>query len=96
MSLDVIQDKWFRKTMAGFRKVWAQNVASAESFTAFCEGIAAATGIPAGTVAASLPAANYKEFQSQASKYLPLAIAKLEAAHRTGKWKANYRRAFGG
>ncbi|MBA7679763.1 hypothetical protein ES703_88066 [subsurface metagenome] len=96
MSLDVIEEKWMRKTMNGFRKVWAQNVAAADTFSAFCEGISAATGIPSGTIAASLPASNYKEFQSQASKYLPIAIAKIEAAFRTKKWSRNYRRAFGG
>jgi len=83
--LDAKHEKWFRKTVAGFRKAWVSMVSSAESFDAFCEGIAAVTGIPKGTVAASMPATNYKEFQANAAKYLPLAVAKIEAAYRAGK-----------
>lgn len=96
MSLAIIEDKWFRKAMAGFRERWAAGVKAAESLSAFCEGISAVTGIPAATVAASLPAKNWAAFQAEAEKYLPIAVAKIEAAHRAGKWSAHYKRAFGG
>jgi len=96
MSLDMIQEKWFRKAMAGFKRNWVAMVQKAESFEAFVNGISAVTGIPAATVRASLPAQNYKEFQANADKYLSIALAKLEAAYRAGKWKVKYRAAFGG
>jgi len=95
MALDAIQEKWYRKAIAGFRKNWVRMVQKAESFDAFVNGIAAVTGIPAATVRASLPAQNWKEFQANASKYLPIAISKIEAAYRAGKWKVKYRAAFG-
>jgi len=96
MSLDAIEEKWYKKAIAGFRANWARMVKAAESFDAFVKGISAVTGIPEGTVRASLPAKNWAAFQAEADKYLPIALAKLEAAHRTGKWKIKYRRAFGG
>lgn len=94
MSLDVYEEKWYRKSVAGFRAVWLPMVKAAESLSAFCEGIAAVTGIPAGTVRASLPAKNWAAFQAEADKYLPIALAKIEAAHRTKKWSRKYRAAF--
>jgi len=95
-TLDAIEEKWYRKAIAGFRKAWVQMVQRSESFDAFVEGVSAVSGIPAETVRASIPAQNWKDFQANASKYLEIAVAKLEAAHRTGKWKVKYRRAFGG
>lgn len=94
--LESIEEKWYRKTIAAFREKWAQMVASADSFTAFCEGISAATGIPANVIASSLPAKNYKEFQANASRYLERAVSKIEAAYRAKKWSVKYRKAFGG
>lgn len=88
--LDRIADKWYRKAIAGFKARWASQVKSATSFDSFCEGISAVTGIPAATIRGSLPAKNYADFQAHAEDYLPIAIAKIEAAHRTGKWKAKY------
>lgn len=88
--LDRIEDKWYRKALAGFRARWASQVAASTSLDAFCEGISAVTGIPAATIRGSLPAKNYADFQAHAAEYLPIAIAKLEAAHRTGKWKTKY------
>ncbi len=82
--------------MRGFRGAWVANVKRAESLSAFVEGIAQVTGIPSGTVAASMPAKNFADFQANAEKYLPMAIAKLEAAYRSKKWSRKYRQAFGG
>lgn len=96
MVLAAKEEKWYKKSMAGFRAVWASAVKAAASLTAFTEGISAITGIPAATVAASLPAKNWAAFQVEADKYLPIAIAKIEAAYRAKKWSTNYRRAFGG
>lgn len=95
-TLDIIEEKWYRKAIAGFREVWSPAVKAATSLDAFCEGVAAISGIPAGTVRASLPAKNWAKFQAEADVYLPIAIAKIEAAHRTKKWSTKYRRAFGG
>lgn len=94
MALEAMEAKWYRKAMAGFRENWARMVRMSESLEAFCEGISAVTGIPAATVRGSLPAKNWAAFQAEADKYLPIAIAKIEAAHRTGKWRTKYRAAF--
>ena len=94
MALDAYEEKWYRKAMAGFRAVWVPMVKAAESLEAFCAGISAVTGIPAATVRASLPAKNWAAFQAEAEKYLPIAISKIEAAHRTKKWSRKYRAAF--
>lgn len=91
-----IEEKWFRKSIAGFREVWASAVKSAASLDAFCEGISAITGIPSATVRGSLPAKNWAAFQAEADKYLVIAVAKIEAAHAAHKWSAHYKRAFGG
>lgn len=96
MALDAIQEKWYRKAIAGFKKNWLTMVKKAETFDAFVKGISAVTGIPEATVRASLPAVNYKEFQANAERYLDIALAKIEAAYRAGKWKVKYRQAFGG
>lgn len=93
--LDRIEDIWYRKAIAGLRANWLKAVSASSSLDSFCEGISAVTGIPAATIRGSLPAKNYADFQANASTYLPIAMAKVEAAHRAGKWKANYRRAFG-
>jgi len=74
--IDVYQEKWYRKAIAGFKARWVPMVKKAESFTAFTEGISAVTGIPAATVAASLPAMEWKKFQAEAEKYLPIALRK--------------------
>ena len=94
MSLEAIEQKWFNKAIAGFRQVWASAVKAAESFDAFVKGISAITGIPEATVRASLPAKNWQEFQREADKYLPIAIAKIEAAYRQRKWSRKYKKAF--
>lgn len=54
-------------------------VKTADSFDAFVKGISAVTGIPEGTVRASLPAVSWSEFQRDAEKYLPKAVAKIES-----------------
>jgi len=95
-KIDIVEEKWYRKAIAGFRKAWAPMVKQAESFDAFVKGISAATGIPEGTVRASLPAQNWKEFQANADKYLSIAIEKIEAAYRSKKWSRKYKAAFGG
>jgi len=96
MSLELAEEKWFRKAIAGFKEVWPAAVRAAESFDAFVKGISAITGIPEATVRASLPAKNWQEFQRNADKYLPKAVAKIEAAYRARKWSTKYKRAFGG
>jgi len=96
MALDAIQEKWYRKAIAGFKRNWVRMVKKAESFDAFVRGISAVTGIPEATVRASLPATNWKEFQANAEKYLPIALSKIESAYRAGKWKIKYRAAFEG
>lgn len=95
MSLDEVEEKWYRKTIAAFKQKWASGVRASTSFDSFCEGISAATGIPSATIRASLPAKNWQAFQQNADRYLSRAVQKIEAAHRAGKWAANYRRAFG-
>jgi hypothetical protein len=96
MALEAIQDKWYKKAIAGFKENWARMVKMSESLDAFVRGISAVTGIPEATVRASLPAKNWAEFQREADKYLPIALSKIEAAYRAGKWKVKYRKAFGG
>jgi hypothetical protein len=92
--IDLKQEKWFRKATAGFRKAWVTMVKKAESFEAYAQGIAAVTGIPVDVVRSSLPAVSWKEFQANAEKYLPVALQKIEAAYRAGKWKTKYIEAF--
>lgn len=96
MSLHISEDKWYRKAIAGFKANWSRMVKSSGSFEAFVQGISAVTGIPAATVSASLPAKNWQAFQAEADKYLPKAVAKIEAAYRARKWSTKYRKAFGG
>ena len=95
-KIDIVEEKWYRKAIAGFRENWARMVKQADSFEAFVKGIAAATGIPEGTVRNSLPAKNWADFQANAEKYLSIALEKLEAAFRSKKWSRKYKKAFGG
>jgi hypothetical protein len=92
--IDLKQEKWFKKAIAGFRKAWVTMVKKAESFEAYAQGISAVTGIPVDVVRSSLPAVNWKEFQANAERYLPAALQKIEAAYRAGKWKIKYVEAF--
>jgi len=96
MTLEEIEEKWIRKTNAGFRENWVRMVKKAESFDLFVKGISAVTGIPEATVRASLPAKNWKDFQENAEDYLDIAIAKIDAAYRAKKWSKRYGAAFGG
>jgi hypothetical protein len=92
--LDLKEEKWFRKATARFKELWAPAVKAAESFEAFCTGISAITGLPVEVVRASLPAGEWKKFQAEAEKYLPVALSKIEAAYRAKKWSTRYKRAF--
>ena len=94
MSLSTIEDKWYRKAIAGFKAAWVTMVKKATTFDAFVAGVAARSGIPEATVRASLPAANYKEFQAHADDYLDIALKKIEAAYRAHKWSVKYKAAF--
>jgi len=69
MALEIAEEKWYRKAIAALRAHWVPMVQKAESFDAFVNGISAVTGIPAGTIAASIHAQNWKRFQAEASKY---------------------------
>jgi len=94
--IDTKEDKWYRKTIAAFRKNWASAVSRAETYDAWCDGIAAITGLSKAQVAASLPASEFKKFQANPSAYVEVAIRKIELAHGRRKWATNYKRAFGG
>jgi len=94
MALDIAEEKWFRRAIAGFKKVWIPAVKAAESFEAFVSGISAITGIPEATVRASMPAVAWRKFQAEAEKYLPKAVAKIEAAFRAKKWSRKYRKVW--
>jgi len=94
--IDMKEEKWYRKAIAGFKEAWVAMVKKAESLDAFVKGISAVTGIPEATVRASIPAKNWADFQANADKYLSIAIEKIEAAYRSKKWSTHYKRAFGG
>lgn len=94
MALEAGQRKWNAKAAAAFRAKWVSNFASAQSFDSWCEGVAAATGLPKGTIASSLAGQNFRAAQQNAAAYAEKALRKIEAAARSGKWKANYVRAF--
>jgi len=96
MALAAAEEKWYRKAMAGFKAKWPGIMKSSHTLDAFCKGIAAVTGIPEGTVRASLPAKNFADFQANAERYITIAVTKIERAYRDKKWSTNYRRAFGG
>jgi len=92
--IDVAQEKRYRKTIAGFKRLWVLMVKKVESFEEYERGISAITGIPETVVRASLPAVSWSEFAKAPEKYLPKALAKIEAAYKAGKWKAKYIEAF--
>ncbi len=94
MSLDLAEEKWYRKTIDGFKYAWVTMVQKAESFDAFVKGVAAISRIPEDIIRSSLPAIHWKEFQANASKYLDKALAKIEAAYRAHKWSTKYKTAF--
>jgi len=94
--IEVKEEKWFRKATEGFKRLWVPMVSAAESFDAVVRGISAVTGIPEATVRASLPAVEWSRFQKEAEKYLPIALAKIEAAYRAKKWSRKYKKVFGG
>jgi len=95
MSLDNAQRKWARKAARGFQSgKWAKNFASPETKAAWAEGLADATGIPAGQIAASTPGKNFSDAQANASQFADKAARRIETAARTGKWARNFRRAF--
>lgn len=94
--LDMKEEKWYRKTIAAFRKNWPSAISRSETYTAWVAGIAAITGLSEAQISSSLPAAEYKKFQANPAAYVEIAIRKIEAAHTSRKWSKNYRRAFGG
>jgi len=92
-KLDLAQEKLIRKVRAA-RQKWVNMVKSARSLDEYVRKISQVTGLPEGTVRASLPAKNYAEFQRNADKYVDLLISNVEAAIRAGKWKEKYIEAF--
>ena len=94
MTLERIEEKWYRKALSGFKEKWPVIVKQATTYEAWVAGIAAVTGLPETTVRASLPAKEYAEFQKNPEAYLSKAVAKIEAAFRTHKWSRKYREAF--
>jgi len=89
--LEKYEEKWYRNAIAAFKVYWVEMVKRAESFDAFVKGIAFVTGLDEATVRASLPATHWKEFQAIAERYLPKALAKIEAAFRARKWSTKYK-----
>lgn len=91
--LEFAEKKWESKVLAAIPK-WTQKVKDPATFEAYVSGISAVTGLPAGEVAASIPARNFKEFQSMADHYEEKFRSKVQAAIRAKKWAKNYVNAF--
>ena len=91
--IDIYQEKWARKTLAAVEK-WTRKVSESETFQSYVAGIAAVTGLSDSEVAASLPARNYREFQSKASQFAGKFEEKVKRAAAMRKWAKNYVDAF--
>jgi len=93
--MDVAAAKLVRKVKAA-RGKYVEMVRSASTLDEYVKGVADFTGLPEGTVRASLPVQNYSEFQKNAEAYVDVLISKVTRAVETGKWQRGYRMAFGG
>ncbi len=94
MSLiDIAQEKWFKKTTAA-RSKWLEMVKKSESLDAFVKGVASFLGISEAEVRASIPVANWAEFQRNADKYVDKLISNVRKSYELKKWANNYKMAF--
>jgi len=96
MSLNILEGKWYDKTVAALKDHWVPTFRSARTFDGFVSGISKVTGIAPATIRRSLPARNFRSAQAKASQYLQVMLKNLASAHKTKSWATGYRAAFGG
>jgi hypothetical protein len=74
--------------------LWATNVSSPAAADKYSKKMAAFLGLSEATVAASLPVAGYKKFQTKASEVKSNFIAGVEDAAKAKRWSTNLKTAF--
>lgn len=94
-KIDMAEKKLIRKVEAA-RSKWVENFRSSQTLDEFAKGVASYAGLDEGTVKSSLPAQNFQSAQQNAEQYVDALISNVRRAIETGKYKRNYRRAFGG
>ena len=92
--LRTYEEKWHRKAIAGFKQKWPTIVKKSESYEAYCQGIAAVTGLSPDEVRRSFPAEEWRKFSQDPEKYLDIAVRKIEAAYSARSWSTGYKQAF--
>jgi hypothetical protein len=93
MSLDLAEEKWYKKASSRAKK-WEANVKSSTAFDAYVKKIAGLIRKPEDEVRASESAKAWAEFQTKASDYRPKFESGIRIAHETKKWSKNYASAF--
>jgi len=93
MSLDLIEEKWYKKVSARSKK-WEANVKRTEAFEAYVKKIAELIRKPEDEVRASDSAKAWADFQARASDYRPKFESGVKVAYETKKWSRNYASAF--
>ena len=93
------EDKWHRNTIAAER-AWIDELKKAESYDHFCEKLAefltreTGTTVTKSDVMASIPAANWKEFQRNVEAFVDSWKGGIETAYREHKWSNGLLKAF--
>lgn len=95
-ALRAAEEKWERKTLKAFKEVWPSMVKKSDTYDAFVSGVSNFAGISESAVRNSIPADEYKKFQTNPEAYLDKAVRSISDAADKDKWSDGYVTAFGG
>ena len=92
-KLELAKRKMINK-LRNAKDKWVAAVKDARTLDEYVRKIAQVTGLPESVVRASTPVKNFAEFQRSAEQYVDIWLNNVIRAIESGKWEANFIRAF--
>jgi hypothetical protein len=92
-NIDEVQSKWQKNAKAS-KDAWATQVSKPSAFDNYVKSIATLLGISESDVRASLPASNWKDFQTKAPAKADKFASGIDRAARDNKYKEGYKAAY--
>jgi len=92
-NLSEAQSKWQSNAKAA-KTVWASEVSKDAAFTNYVQAIATLLGVEPETIRKSMPAANWRTFQTKATEKTSKYESGIDRAARENKWADKWRKAY--
>jgi hypothetical protein len=92
-NIDEVQSKWEKNAKAS-KDVWAAQVSKPSAFENYVKSIATLLGLSESEVRASLPASNWRDFQTKAPAKAGKFAEGVERAAKENKYKDKYKAAY--